>query len=49
LAIVMDHFRSLGVEPSPITVAKMAGVVLLGVAAWLVIGEQGLTKYFRYR
>ena len=39
LAIVIDHFGWLGVERSPITVAKIAGVVLLGLGTWLVIRE----------
>jgi uncharacterized membrane protein YdcZ (DUF606 family) len=29
----------LGVERSPISVAKIAGLVLLGVGTWLVIRE----------
>ena len=39
LAVVIDHFGWLGVERSPITVAKVAGVVLLAVGTWLVIRE----------
>ena len=39
LAIVIDHFGWLGVERSPITVAKVAGVVLLAVGTWLVVRE----------
>jgi bacterial/archaeal transporter family-2 protein len=39
LAIVIDHFGWLGVERSPITVAKVAGVALLAVGTWLVIRE----------
>ena len=39
VAMVIDHFGWLGVERSPITVAKIAGVALLAVGAWLVIRE----------
>jgi bacterial/archaeal transporter family-2 protein len=39
LAIVIDHFGWLGVERSPITVAKVTGVVLLGLGTWLVLRE----------
>jgi bacterial/archaeal transporter family-2 protein len=39
VAIVIDHFGWLGVERSPITVAKIAGVVLLAVGTWLVIRD----------
>jgi transporter family-2 protein len=39
LAVVIDHFGWLGVERSPVTVAKVAGVVLLAVGTWLVIRE----------
>jgi len=39
LAMVIDHFGWLGVEKSPITVAKVCGVVLLGLGTWLVIRE----------
>jgi len=39
LAMVIDHFGWLGVEKSPITGAKIAGVVLLAVGTWLVIRE----------
>ncbi len=39
LAMVIDHFGWLGVEKSPITTAKIAGVVLLAVGTWLVIRE----------
>jgi bacterial/archaeal transporter family-2 protein len=39
VAVVMDHFGWLGVEKSPITVAKVAGVALLAVGTWLVIKE----------
>jgi bacterial/archaeal transporter family-2 protein len=39
VAMVIDHFGWLGVERSPITAAKIAGVVLLAVGTWLVIRE----------
>jgi transporter family-2 protein len=39
LAVVIDHFGWLGVERSPISAAKIAGVVLLAVGTWLVIRE----------
>ena len=39
VAMVIDHFGWLGVERSPITVAKIAGVALLAVGTWLVIRE----------
>jgi bacterial/archaeal transporter family-2 protein len=37
LAMVIDHFGWLGVERSPITLAKVAGVALLALGTWLVI------------
>jgi len=39
VALVIDHFGWLGVEKSPITVAKVSGVLLLAVGTWLVIRE----------
>ena len=39
VAVVIDHFGWLGVERSPITAAKVAGVVLLALGTWLVIRE----------
>ena len=39
LAIVIDHFGWLGVERSPITIAKVSGVILLAVGTWLIIRE----------
>jgi bacterial/archaeal transporter family-2 protein len=39
VAMVIDHFGWLGVERSPITAAKVSGVVLLALGAWLVIRE----------
>jgi bacterial/archaeal transporter family-2 protein len=39
VAIVIDHFGWLGVERSPITVAKVSGVLLLALGTWLVIRD----------
>jgi transporter family-2 protein len=39
LAMVIDHFGWLGVERSPITVARVAGVALLALGTWLVISD----------
>jgi transporter family-2 protein len=39
VAMLIDHLGWLGVERSPITMAKVAGVVLLAVGTWLVIRE----------
>jgi transporter family-2 protein len=39
LAMTIDHFGWLGVERSPVTVAKIAGVVLLAVGTWLVVRD----------
>ncbi len=39
IAMVIDHFGWLGVERSPITAAKIGGVVLLGLGTWLVLRE----------
>jgi bacterial/archaeal transporter family-2 protein len=39
VAVVMDHYGWLGVERSPVTLAKVAGVALLALGTWLVIRE----------
>jgi transporter family-2 protein len=39
LAIVIDHYGWLGVDRSPITTAKVIGVVLLAIGTWLVIRD----------
>jgi bacterial/archaeal transporter family-2 protein len=39
IAIVIDHYGWLGVDRSPVTVAKVAGVVLLAIGTWLVIRD----------
>jgi transporter family-2 protein len=39
LAIVIDHYGWLGVERSPVTMGKVAGVALLALGTWLVIRD----------
>ena len=39
LAMVIDHFGWLGVERSPITAVKIAGIALLALGTWLVISD----------
>jgi bacterial/archaeal transporter family-2 protein len=39
VAMVVDHYGWLGVERSPITVAKLAGLALLAAGTWLVIRD----------
>jgi bacterial/archaeal transporter family-2 protein len=39
VAMAVDHYGWLGVERSPITVAKVSGVILLAVGTWLVVRE----------
>jgi bacterial/archaeal transporter family-2 protein len=39
VAVALDHFGWLGVERSPVTFAKIAGIVLLGLGTWLIIRE----------
>jgi transporter family-2 protein len=39
VAVVIDHYGWLGVEKSPVTGAKIAGLVLLAIGTWLVIRE----------
>ena len=39
VSVVVDHFGWLGVERSPVTVTKVAGVLLLGAGTYLVIRE----------
>jgi len=39
LAIVIDHYGWLGVERSPVTAGKVAGVALLALGTWLVIRD----------
>ena len=37
VAMVVDHFGWLGVERSPITAAKLAGLALIAAGTWLVV------------
>jgi transporter family-2 protein len=39
VAVVIDHYGWLGVERSPVTAAKVAGIALLALGTWLVIRE----------
>jgi transporter family-2 protein len=39
LALVIDHYGWLGVDRSPVTVEKVAGVLLLAIGTWLVIRD----------
>jgi len=39
VAVVIDHNGWLGVDRSPVTVAKVAGIGLLALGTWLVIRE----------
>jgi transporter family-2 protein len=39
VAVALDHFGWLGVERSPVTFAKVAGIALLALGTWLVIRE----------
>jgi transporter family-2 protein len=39
VAVVMDHFGWLGVDRSPITLAKVTGIALLALGTWLVIRD----------
>ena len=39
VAIAVDHYGWLGVERSPVTVSKLAGLALLAAGAWLVIRD----------
>jgi transporter family-2 protein len=39
LAIVIDHYGWLGVDRSPVTVAKVAGVALLAIGTWLILRD----------
>jgi bacterial/archaeal transporter family-2 protein len=37
VAITVDHFGWLGVERSPVTAAKLAGLALIAAGTWLVV------------
>jgi transporter family-2 protein len=39
IAVAIDHFGWLGVTRSPVTAAKVAGIVLLGLGTWLVVRD----------
>jgi bacterial/archaeal transporter family-2 protein len=39
VSVVVDHFGLLGVTKQPITTARVAGVVLLGLGTYLVVRE----------
>ena len=39
VAVVIDHYGWLGVERSPVTGARIAGLVLLAIGTWLVIRD----------
>jgi bacterial/archaeal transporter family-2 protein len=39
VAVVIDHYGWLGVDKSPVTTAKVAGLVLLAIGTWLVVKE----------
>src|SRR3954470_806929 len=36
MALVLDHFGWLGLPQNPLTLTRMLGVALLGVAVWLI-------------
>jgi transporter family-2 protein len=38
-ALVIDHFGWLGIDRSPITLAKLAGVALLAAGTYLIVAE----------
>ena len=40
LSVVVDHFGLIGVTKQPITLAKVVGVVLLGVGTYLVVRDK---------
>jgi bacterial/archaeal transporter family-2 protein len=39
VAMIVDHFGWLGVERSPITLAKLAGIALIAAGTWLVVRD----------
>ncbi len=39
LSVVVDHFGLIGVTKQPITVAKVVGVVLLGIGTYFVVRD----------
>jgi transporter family-2 protein len=38
-ALAIDHFGWLGVDRSPITLAKLAGVALVAAGTWLIVSD----------
>jgi transporter family-2 protein len=38
-ALAIDHFGWLGVDRSPITLAKIAGVALVAAGTWLIVAD----------
>ena len=38
-ALAIDHFGWLGVDRSPITLAKVAGVALVAAGTWLIVAD----------
>ena len=39
VAMVVDHYGWLGVERSPITMSKLAGLALLAAGTWLIVRD----------
>ena len=39
LSVVVDHFGLLGLAKQPVTIARVVGVVLLGLGTYLVVRE----------
>ena len=39
VSVVVDHFGLIGVAKQPVTLAKVAGVVLLGLGTYLVVRD----------
>ena len=39
VAMIVDHFGWFGVERSPITLAKLAGIALIAAGTWLIVSD----------
>jgi bacterial/archaeal transporter family-2 protein len=39
VAMIVDHFGWLGIERSPITLAKLAGIALIAAGTWLIVSD----------
>lgn len=39
VAMIVDHFGWIGVERSPITLAKLAGIALIAAGTWLIVSD----------